>query len=244
MNTAQTITPTAALAHALHAALEIAKPDEQLSGRQYTLLQSAFDFFNVRLFAGELPQVLITLHRHKRAVGYFSPECYTLRDTREDRIIHEIALNPDRFIQDIPTDRSLSTLVHEMAHLWQQEFGKKNSRKCYHNREWADKMEEVGLMPSTTGQQGGKRTGQSCSHYIIENGPFAKACARFLEKAGNAILVNAVPKFTLTKARDKSKNKVCFECLTCKQKAWAKPTAKLDCGTCNRPMLSNDPAVE
>jgi hypothetical protein len=32
--------------------------------------------------------------------------------------------------------RSLSTLVHEMAHLQQNHFGK-SSRTGYHNKEWA-----------------------------------------------------------------------------------------------------------
>lgn len=224
--------------------LDIVKADDQLSGRQYHLLQSAFDFFNVRLFAGELPQVLLTLHRHKKAAGYFWAGRFTLRDTKEDRIVHEIALNPECFLEAIPTERTLSTLGHEMAHLWQEEFGKKVPRKCYHNKEWADKMEEIGLMPSTTGEKGGKRTGQRCSHYIIERGPFAVACTRFLEQAGNAILVNAVPKITVATTNDKKKLKACFECLICKQKAWAKPTAKIVCGVCNRPMLSKNPNVE
>lgn len=225
---------------------EFIATDEQLSGRQYSVLQRAFDFFNVRLFTGELPQVLLTLHRHKNSLGYFSPERFTLRDVRdaEDALIHEIALNPDCFVDDIPTERTLSTLAHEMAHLWQEEFGTKKPRKCYHNKEWADKMEEVGLMPSTTGQKGGKRTGQKCSHYIIPGGPFAIACARFLEEVGNAILVNAVPKLTLAASGTKEKKKACFECNVCKQKAWAKPTANLVCGGCKIPMMSNDPAVE
>lgn len=213
------------------------KPDEQLSGRQYALLQNAFDLFNTRLFTGELPQVLITLHRQKNARGYFWPERFTLRDTKEDRLVHEIALNPECFTSSIPSERTLSTLAHEMTHLWQQELGKKLSRKCYHNREWADKMEEIGLMPSTTGEKDGKRTGQKCSHYIIENGPFAIAYKCFQEQSGNAILINAVPRISLGTSGNEKKIKACFVCEACKQKAWAKPTAKLICGECHLPML-------
>jgi hypothetical protein len=33
-------------------------------------------------------------------------------------------------------------------------------------------MEEVGLIPSSTGAPGGKRTGQSMSHYIDPDGKF------------------------------------------------------------------------
>jgi hypothetical protein len=50
----------------------------------------------------------------------------------------------------------LSTLVHEQAHLWQHHFGKPG-RGRYHNREWAAKMVEIGLIPSATGEPGGKQ---------------------------------------------------------------------------------------
>ena len=220
--------------------------DAELSGRQYQLLQKAFDLFNARLFAGDLPQVLLTLTRHKKASGYFAPERFTLRGVKkaEDKIVHEIALNPDCFLAVVPTEETLSTLGHEMAHLWQEELGKKKPRKAYHNKEWADKMEEIGLMPSNTGENGGKRTGQKMLDYIIEGGPFAIACKRFLEEVKDAVLINAVPRVQLATAGDKKKVKACFECLTCKQKAWAKPTAKLKCGDCDRDMLSKHPDVQ
>lgn len=226
-------------------AIAEARAESRLSGRQYQLLQDAFDLFNTRLFAGELPQVLIVLHRHSKYQGYFWANRFTLRGVNDakDAIVHEIALNPECFLAAIPTEETLSTLVHEQAHLWQQEFGKKLPRKAYHNKEWAAKMEEIGLMPSNTGEKGGKRTGQRMSHYIIPGGPFAVACARFLEQVKEAVLVNAVPKITAAKS-DPKKLKACFECLTCKQKAWAKPTAKLICGDCNRPMLSKSANVE
>jgi hypothetical protein len=71
-------------------------------------------------------------------------------------------------------------LVHEMAHVWQHAHGKR-TRNGYHNKEWAAKMDELGQLPSDTGQPGGKRTGQKCSHYIAKVGPFAIACAELLK---------------------------------------------------------------
>ena len=52
----------------------------------------------------------------------------------------EIALNPATF-HDRTAEEILSTLVHEMVHLWQHHFGTP-SRASYHNREWAAKMKE------------------------------------------------------------------------------------------------------
>lgn len=206
---------------------------EKLSVQQYDLLQRAFDHFNGELFGGELPQVIMTLHRHRGALGYFRPECFTLRADAE-KSVHEIALNPDYFRAAIPTTRSLSTLVHEMVHLWQAEFGKRKPKRAYHNREWAGKMEDVGLVPSTTGAEGGKRTGQKCSHFIAKGGRFEHSAANFLAATHDAFLFNAKPNELQLKKVDK--NKVCYECETCLQKAWAKPEANLICGNCKESM--------
>src|SRR4029077_16897643 len=85
---------------------------------EYGTLQDAYDHFNAALFEGRLPQVLITLQRHARARGYFSPERFQRRSQIREHI-HEVALNPDSFAGR--TDGEiLSTLVHEMAHVWQQ----------------------------------------------------------------------------------------------------------------------------
>ena len=42
--------------------------------KEYQGFQRAYDFFNRELFAGSLPQVLVTLQRHANTTGYFSPE--------------------------------------------------------------------------------------------------------------------------------------------------------------------------
>jgi hypothetical protein len=71
----------------------------------------------------------------------------------------------------------LSTLVHEMCHAWQQTYGKA-PRRGYHDQQWAAKMREIGLPPSDTGEERGKETGQSMSHYIIPEGRYAQAYAK------------------------------------------------------------------
>lgn len=215
------------------------KPDEmklpKYTKEQYSLLQKAYDHFNKRLFGGELPDVVITLQRKPKAAGYFSPERFTCRKTGV--VIHEIALNPDTFLENRTPQQILSVLVHEQVHLWQQEFGEKKPRKAYHNREWANMMEEVGLIPSTTGQPGGARTGQSMAHYIIESGPFEWACEDFL-MCHDAFLFFTILRLTLKKQAKKSK--ILYECQICGQKAWAKPGANLMCGQCQESMESEE----
>lgn len=191
-------------------------------------LQIAFDHFNRDLFDGALPPPIILMHRHRGAYGYFRPEAFKGRnDTGE--IIHELAVNPDTFHGRRDMD-ILGTFVHEQVHLWQQEEGTP-PRKCYHNREWAKKMEEVGLMPSTTGREGGRKTGQKVSHYIIEDGPFERS-ARALLDTGFTFDFEGNP---MPKTHSKS-DKVKYSCPDCGQNAWAKPNAELACGRCSQPM--------
>ena len=140
---------------------------------KYAGLQKAYDVFNRELFNKELPQCLITLQRKSRALGYFSPERFAARNS--EGTAHELAMNPDYFGR---TDtETLSTLAHEMAHVWQQALGTP-PRRCYHDRQWAAKMREIGLQPSDTAEPGGAETGQRMSHYIVEGGKFARVAAK------------------------------------------------------------------
>jgi hypothetical protein len=170
------------------AASTIIQPKQQLQRRlrpteeAYAELQEAYDFYNENLFDGQLPPCLITFQRQKRTFGYFSKG----RFGRHDGVAttDEIAMNPAYFAV-VPMIEVLQTLVHEMTHLWQSHFGNP-SRACYHNAEWGSKMEAIGLMPSSTGMPGGKRTGQQMMDYVITNGPFDRV-TRKLIKNGFAI---------------------------------------------------------
>ena len=142
-----------------------------LSKPSYAELQLAYDHFNGALFGGQLPGCLITLQREKRTCGYFSRNRFANLD---GQLTDEIALNPCYFAV-VPLVETMQTLVHEMVHQWQALFGKPG-RGRYHNDEWADKMESIGLMPSSTGRPGGKRTGDHMADYAIEGGRFLQAC--------------------------------------------------------------------
>jgi hypothetical protein len=191
--------------------------------KEYQGFQRAYDFFNRELFAGSLPQVLVTLQRHANTRGYFSPERFKGRI--EKAAVHELALNPDTFTGR--TDELiLSTLVHEMAHVWQETHGEP-SRRGYHNRQWAEKMREVGLQPTSTGEPGGMETGQSVTHYIIPEGHYARAYAQ-LASSGYKLHWQSLP--AVGSAKKTSKRK--FTCPECRQNAWAKPGACLICGQC------------
>lgn len=197
--------------------------NDAITPPQYHAFQHAYDFMNGELFSNSLPHVLITLQRHAKAAGYFSPDRFSGRIDKQ-AVAHELAMNPDTFGR---TDEViLSTLVHEMVHLWQQTFGKP-PRRCYHNREWADKMVEVGLQPSSTGHPGGAETGQRMSHYIIPGGAYEQAFSRLRESSFELRWQSAMA----VKAKGKN-SKTKFTCPDCGLNAWAKPGATLVCGDC------------
>lgn len=202
-----------------------ATPQEPITPAQYLAFQEAYYFFNAELFAGSLPYVLVTLQRHAKTRGYFSPERFTGRIAKA--AVHELALNPDTF-NGRSDEEILSTLAHEMAHVWQQTHGTP-PRRSYHDREWAAKMKEIGLQPSTTGEPGGKETGDKVTHYMIPGGPYAKAYAK-LKAKGFQLHWQSAPAGKDAKAKKASKTK--FTCPDCGQNAWAKPDALLICGVC------------
>jgi hypothetical protein len=142
----------------------------------YTSLTLAYDFFNMELFSGALPPCLITMQRKKGSYGYFSGDRFQNTAKREE-VTDEIALNPMHFATRTP-EQVLSTLVHEMVHLWQHHYGTP-PRKSYHDKEWARKMRDVGLIPTATGEIGGKETGQKMAHLIAEAGNFKQAYQHF-----------------------------------------------------------------
>lgn len=143
----------------------------------YKDLQEIYYFFNKELFDNLLPNCLITIQRKKKVMGYFSPNRWI---DKENNKIHELALNPSYFASNNFIE-IFQTIVHEMCHLWQFEFGKP-SRGGYHNKEWAYKMESLGLIPSDTGLPGGNKTGQCMNDYPESGGLFENLCINLFKQ--------------------------------------------------------------
>lgn len=195
----------------------------------YNNLQSAYDFFNEKLFSKQLPSCMIVLNRKARVNGHFVNKIWELENNEVAK--DEISINPDQ-IPNRSLDEVLSTLVHEMCHLWQFNFGKP-SRNGWHNKEWGAKMEEVGLIPSNTGEEGGKKTGQQMTHYIAKNGPFQYATSELKQK-GFSLGVKPVSLSDERKeaAKKKKASKTKFSCPECGTNAWGKPDLNIMCGDC------------
>lgn len=189
-------------------------------------LQSAFDFYNARLFNSELPGCAVIVHRHRGAYGYFWPKRWLHSSGGRDA--HEIAIHPD-FIPDRSPSEVLSTLVHEMCHLQRFVTGKP-PRGGYHRRQWAAMMDAVGLTPSATAAPGGKRTGQKVSHFIVDGGSFDTATADLLA-SGFAFAWGTAAEVKVARAK-KSGARVRYTCPDCDAKLWGKSGLGVACKPC------------
>ena len=85
---------------------------------------------------------------------------YTLHRNAQG-LLDEITMNTKHLNR--PLWEILETLLHEQVHLWQQNFGKHPVRRNYHNREFVEKCEQLGLHP---------RIGSGV-HWKPADGPFA-----------------------------------------------------------------------
>jgi predicted SprT family Zn-dependent metalloprotease len=152
-------------------------PKNTPSQEIYTAVERAYTYFNSHLFANQLPDCLIVLQRQPRMMGYVSPNRWV---NANKRFVDELAINPEYFL-GYPLIEIMQTLVHEQCHIWQAKFGSPG-RRNYHNKEWADKMESIGLMPSHTGMPGGKKTGEHMNDYTIIGGQFQQAYTALITK--------------------------------------------------------------
>jgi predicted SprT family Zn-dependent metalloprotease len=210
------------------------EPNPDPTEQAYAELKAAYRFYNRALFNDELPFCLITFQRKPRTGGYFSSKRFENQTGTET---DEIALNPRFFKAWGSVEGILSVLVHEMVHLWQFHYGKPG-RGRYHNVEWGNKMESLGLLPTSTGKPGGERVGQRVSHYIIPGGLFERATTALIDYG---LTVSWRDKFHAKEpGKGPTNTRAKFFCAECGLQAWAKPSARLRCEDCDQPMHTTE----
>jgi len=197
-----------------------------VTNEQYQTFDSLFDYYNRELFGGELPDCMIVTVRYKNHTGFFKPGKWKNKLTEVEPFIHEINLNPAYF--DMEDVKCHAVLVHEMVHLWQYDHGKP-TRRNYHNREWSQRAEKAGLMPSSTGRPGGKKTGELMSQYVISDGLFIDAFNRLIDRQYK-YMPSTFP------GRDKAAktgSRIKYTC-PCKSNVWGKSGLSITCNVCNQ----------
>jgi predicted SprT family Zn-dependent metalloprotease len=174
-----------------------------------------------------------------------------------------------RAIMGLPTDFAvvplmeiLQTIAHEMVHLWQFHFGTPG-RRGYHNKEWAAKMESIGLMPSDTGKEGGKKLGEKMADYVIEGGQFEASANKLIESNFGITWKDRLPNreqlahvvagevegveiseleamgVELVAVEVNKSNRRKYTCM-CAINVWGKPNLNLICGDCESKFVDSE----
>lgn len=215
---------------------------------QFAAYRAMWAYFNAVLFGGELGHVILNFSRLARSLGFFAPERW--RDGT-DNVTHEISLNPAHVRRDNLKDAA-STLVHEMAHAWRH-GQPKPPRNGYHDVQWANKMEELGLMPSDTAAPGGARLGYKMSHYIVDGGAFERAfdampeacrlpwtCGIDDETRGGKKSEKEKTKKEKKEQEAARKVKVKYSCPGCALNVWGRAGLRLGCEECDQALVRAD----
>lgn len=214
-------------------------PTEEMSMQKLmNELYHAFRFFNYELFNNLLPDCSLSIGTKRGVDGMYYAERFVPKDIEgameaDDPKLDEIMLNPASFDRD--ELHILSVMVHEMVHQWEKEYGTPG-KGGYHNRAWAESMKAIGLMPTSSGEPGGKETGRSISHCIIENGLFHEAAKNYIEKNNFSIDWILIEKPSKTK----TPRKRTYRC-ECVQPVYANLSGrKIHCLECDSEMLEDD----
>jgi hypothetical protein len=106
--------------------------------------------------------------------------------------------------------------------------------RAYHDKQWVAKMKSVGVQPSSTGVPGGKETGGHMSHYLVPDGPFARAFAE-LAATGWGLQWQSAHRPGASGRGNASKTK-CTR-TACKQNAWGRSDLAIMCKPCRLDMV-------
>jgi predicted SprT family Zn-dependent metalloprotease len=233
-----------------------------ITTQQFQTLDDLFAFYNVKLFGAALPECIVNLSRRPHSYGFFAPNLWASinnESSEPSEFAHEISLNPDFLLR--PSIEWHTTLVHEITHLWQHEHGKP-SRLAYHNKQWSNKMESIGLMPSDTGLPGGARTGQRMSEYVIPDGAFEKVFLSIDPEELELLRLKYLPVISLAspdknpedddpdaadgegdagneKNKSKSGRRIKYTC-SCGNNLWARSGLSVQCLECDNPFQEED----
>ncbi len=144
----------------------------------YSALLDLYRYLNKSLFNDELPEVIFTNQRHAKVTGHFA---YKRWINNDNQICHEISINPS-YVSKANLIDLMQTLVHEMCHCWQYEYGKRQKQPGYHNFQWAEKMIALGLKPTDDGTKDGNIIGFKMYDYPIADGKFLQVCQELLKQ--------------------------------------------------------------
>lgn len=111
-------------------------------------LENAFDILNEKYFNGELPKVCITVQSGKHCYAW-----YTTQNMWSDSQSAYREINMSAEYLDLPIERKIASLLHEMCHHYCDLKGIKDCSRgnrgggsAYHNKRFKEQAEQRGLI--------------------------------------------------------------------------------------------------
>lgn len=190
-----------------------------------------YETLNRRLFGNKLPEHVFLGATYKlRTEGQFLPKKHEI----DGQSYHEILI--DENLIDGDRDYMIMVFVHQMVHLWQWEYGKQQSSKHYHNKEFIQKLNSLGIEAKTS--DGYKLESESINPQSV--------LGYVIAEEDSTLKVTVVPRNAGAKLDmpvDKGKNKKIYICLTCGEKMYGKPGLLRVCAKCHPEILEQYPAL-
>ncbi|BCL38350.1 SprT-like domain-containing protein [Nostoc sp. MS1] len=196
---------------------------------QAIYLRNIYDHFNRYLFDHQLENKIYLGFSYKlRTEGMFLHDKW---DDSKKQSYHEILVDENLLNED--SIYWLAVLVHQMAHLWQHQHGLKKKTKNYHDKEFVDKMQNLGLIIES---------GYSNEQSINHDGLFMQVAKELIDKGDDLRLLkprNVAAQ--LDNPLSKNGKKFKFICPECRQGVEGKYSTNVKCGDCDKKMERREP---
>ena len=232
---------------------KMAKKELKTSQELYTKIQTVIDLVDKSFFSGKkkekIPQIVFAINNKCKSCVVAYVQADALYDKKTDTKLQYMGINPDYLDRNI--GEILSTICHELCHVYEHAYIH-IPRGGYHDKQWANLMEECGLEPIYNNS-----SKTSVTHKIVPGGVFEKFVTDFTEKYG-ADYFNIVS-YSIEVAKrtrkelgieepedddspkpdnaDKpikkyNRNKIKYVCHGCGLKVWGKSGLDISCNEC------------
>lgn len=125
--------------------------------QQFKAYQAAYDYFNRKLFAGQLAPCLLVFRDGRAPKGFVVAGHFARHrwENADGELVHEISLAPLVLKREFV--EVMGTLVHEMCHQWQQDHGTPPSSRRLSDRLHTQQMRRASACSARGRNKGEKR---------------------------------------------------------------------------------------
>lgn len=228
----------------------------------YRKIQYVIDLLDAEFFSGKgkqsIPELVFAVNNQCKSCVTAFVQADALYNKSSNKKLQYLALNPKYF--DRSNSEILATICHELCHVYENQYVH-IARNGYHDRIWADLMQDCGLEPVYL-----NKSKTAVSTKITEGGVFEQLVEKFTDENGENFfdiveysqeverktlialgLADSDLEDDLPKADNAGKtikkynrNKVKYTCHSCGIKVWGKSGLNIQCNDCGEDFTEED----